>query len=74
MERYKNLGHNSGIVSFDLGMSSIAVLFHDGHKYTYTLQSAGSGNIDYMKKLAISGKGLNSFINLHVKNKYSYKN
>ncbi|HEX9805190.1 MAG TPA: hypothetical protein VGA67_05905 [Candidatus Dojkabacteria bacterium] len=73
MERYKNLGGDSGVVAYEIGDDFIKVRFHDGSLYLYNYQSAGSNNIETMKELAIAGKGLNSFINKVVKNRYASK-
>ncbi len=67
MERYRNSGGDSGVVAYDIGPDSITVMFSDGSIYLYTYQSAGSANIERMKRLAIDGEGLNSFINRCVK-------
>lgn len=73
MERYRNLGGNSGVVAYELGDNSITVEFSDGWRYLYTFESAGSHNIEQMRQLAIAGRGLNSFINTNVRKKYASK-
>ena len=73
MERYRNRGGDSGIVSYQIGPSFIKVKFSDGAIYIYTNQSAGNANIEYMKQLAIDGEGLNSFINRRVRKCYARK-
>ena len=73
MERYKNLSGSSGVSAYEIGTDSITVQFNDGWYYLYTNGSAGSGNISQMKQLAIAGRGLNSFINTHVKKLYESK-
>jgi hypothetical protein len=72
MVRYKNLGYDSGIRSFQIGDHHIVVRFADGATYEYTNQSAGINNVQ-MKMLALNGRGLNSFINRNVKKRYSRK-
>lgn len=73
MERYKNRGGDSGIVSYQIEPDFITVKFSDGVTYIYTNQSAGNANIEHMKKLAIAGEGLNSFINRCVRKCYARK-
>ncbi|MCX6580511.1 MAG: hypothetical protein NT166_10030 [Candidatus Aminicenantes bacterium] len=74
MERYKNLGGSSNVVAYEIGEDYIKVQFRDRNKfYLYNYQSAGINNIEHMKKLAITGKGLNGFIRKVVKNKYASK-
>ena len=73
MKPYANLGGDSGIVAYEDGPDFIKVQFSDGSIYLYTDASAGSNNIAYMKQLAESGEGLNSFINRHVRDLYAAK-
>ena len=73
MEIYKNLGGNSGVTGYEIEPESITVKFYDGGIYLYTYQSAGKDNIEYMKTLAIAGRGLNSFISRIVKKMYARK-
>lgn len=73
MERYKNLGGNSGIMAYEIDDQSITVEFQDGSVYLYTYDSAGAENIERMKKLAIAGEGLNSFINTTPSVRKGYK-
>ena len=73
METYKNLGGESGIKAYEIGSDSITVQFYDGSAYVYDYQSAGLENVEQMKRLAIAGEGLNSFIAQNVKKDYAAK-
>ena len=73
MERYKNLGGDSGVYGYETGPDFIRVQFNDGSVYLYNNTVTGSGNIDRMKSLALGGHGLNAFINTHVKKRYARK-
>ena len=73
MERYKNLGGDSGVYGFDIGNDYIRVQFNDNSVYLYTDKSAGSHNIEKMKRLARYGEGLNAFINTTVRKSYERK-
>lgn len=73
MEPYKNLGHDSGIAAYEIGDDLIKVKFKQGGTYVYTYQSAGKNHIETMKKLAISGQGLNSYISRNVKHLFARK-
>ncbi|MBV6410687.1 MAG: hypothetical protein GAKPKEKM_01509 [Rhodocyclaceae bacterium] len=73
MDRYKNLDGDSGVVGYEIADTSITVGFRDGSIYLYTYQSAGAENIERMKKLAIAGEGLNSFIIRVVRKGYASK-
>jgi hypothetical protein len=52
MERYRNLGGDSGVAAYENGPDFIRVQFSDGSVYLYTYASAGAQNIEYMKQLA----------------------
>ena len=73
MERYKNLGGDSGVVAYEIGPDFIRVQFANGSVYLYTYGSAGSNNIERMKQLARLGQGLNSFIMTTVRKAYARK-
>lgn len=73
MEYYRNLNGDSGVAGFNLGNDSITVYFKDGAAYLYTYGSAGAGNIEQMKKLALTGSGLNTYINKYVRKLYAAK-
>lgn len=70
MKKYANLNGSSGVDAYEYGSDYIRVQFTTGAVYTYSYASAGSENIETMKVLADSGRGLNSFINKYVKFKY----
>jgi len=70
MERYRNAGGDSGVYAYEIGNDFIKVQFKDSKTYLYTYSSAGSHHIEKMKALAIRGKGLNGYINSHVKYNY----
>jgi hypothetical protein len=73
MTRYKNLAGDSGVAAYATTDESITVHFQDGSAYRYTNASAGRWNVDRMKALADHGRGLNTFITAHVKDKYAAK-
>lgn len=73
MERYANLGGDSGVVGYEIGNDFIRVQFSDGSVYLYTNASAGAENIEQMKRLARNGQGLNAFINRHVRKAYAQR-
>ncbi|MBS0420445.1 MAG: hypothetical protein JSR66_22250 [Proteobacteria bacterium] len=73
MERYLNRSGNSRIVAYKVGPASITVQFSDGSLYLYTYESAGAENIERMKELAVSGRGLSSFIAATASNRYEQK-
>jgi len=70
MERYRNSGGDSGVSAYEIGADYIIVKFSTGKTYTYSYRKAGKTHVDQMKNLAQRGKGLNSYINSHVKDLY----
>jgi len=73
MTRYKNLESDSGIIAYETASDSISVVFKDRSLYMYTYRSAGQANIQRMKALAATGRGLNTFISQNVKKAYASK-
>jgi hypothetical protein len=73
MERYANLGGNSSVIGYRIGIGWIDVQFQDRHIYRYTNASADPSNIVTMHGLALAGRGLCSFIQKHVKHRYASK-
>ena len=62
MQSYSNLGGNSGVRAFGIGDDYIEVQFQTGRIYKYSYRSAGKVKVEEMKRLALQGYGLNSYI------------
>ena len=64
MVPYKNLSGKSGVLAYENSNDYIIIQFKEGREtiYTYTYQSAGISAIGTMKKLALAGSGLNSYV------------
>lgn len=73
MARYANLGGNSSIIEYSIGDDYIDVKFSDGFMYRYSYGSAGSAKVNEMKRLAVAGQGLNSYIMRHARFNYERK-
>ena len=73
MTLYQNLGGKSGVHSYEIGMSCITVQFNDSSRYLYNTTRTSTYNIEQMQRLAIHGRGLNSFISRTVKKGYAVK-
>lgn len=73
MQIYKNLGGNSNVSAFELGDNYIDVQFNGGAIYRYSYMSAGVLKVDKMKRLALQGYGLNSYIMRNVRMDYESK-
>ncbi|MBF0229185.1 MAG: hypothetical protein HQK63_06280 [Desulfamplus sp.] len=71
MQKYADINGDSGVYGFEIQTSAITVWFKGTQRpYTYSYQSAGQSNVEEMKRLALSGNGLNAFINRNVKFDY----
>lgn len=71
MQKYRDIDNDSGVDSFHIEPTLIKVWFKKSRQaYTYTYQSAGQFHVEEMKKLALAGNGLNSYIQRYTKNLY----
>ncbi len=70
MQLYKNLGGNSNVRAFFIGEDYIDVQFNGGSIYRYSYRSAGKDKVEQMKKLAVQGCGLNSYIMRNARKDY----
>lgn len=73
MEHYKNLGGNSGALTYRIEDEAIVVRFREGGSYRYDYAAPGKGDVEAMKQLALAGRGLCTYINKHVRDRYSAK-
>lgn len=73
MQSYANKGGDSGVVGFEITDDSITVQFRDGWKYVYDNSAPGKSVVAEMKKFALAGQGLNSYISRVVKKSFSRK-
>jgi hypothetical protein len=71
--RYKNLSGDSKVVRYEIAKDGMTVEFKDHTSYRYTNQTADPANIRKMKTLAEAGKGLGTFIEAHVKDRFLRK-
>jgi hypothetical protein len=73
MQRYNGADRDSGIDAYEAGANYMRVRFIHGGTYVYTYRSAGRHHIENMKLLAKSGKGLNTYINDYVSERFELK-
>jgi hypothetical protein len=73
MKPYKNLNSDSGVIAYEIADKSITIKFRDGGKYLYDYVSPGQADVDEMKRLALAGKGLATYINAHVRERFAGK-
>lgn len=71
LRRYKNRHHDSGVTAYEIGDDYIKVEFAEGPLYLYTHEIPGARKVEQMKKLAMEGKGLSTYISRNVRDKYA---
>ncbi|MCU0090463.1 hypothetical protein N8H72_10875 [Pseudomonas koreensis] len=73
MEQYKNLAGDSGVIAYELGRGSITIQFAEGayRTYLYDSHKPGAVIVAELMRLAVAGRGLNSYINRYVKKNYA---
>ena len=71
MDRYRNLGNNSGVGAYEIDLESIKVKFTTGAVCLYNYTSTGAPQVERMKILALKGVGLNSYIGRVARKKYA---
>lgn len=74
MTKYLNKSGKSSVLGYSHTEDSISILFKDQkYVYTYNVMKPGLAKVQKMIQLAISGKGLNSFIKTKVNGNYFLK-
>ena len=73
MKRYQNLSGKSQVTMYELAKDVVTIRYANQEVYRYSNQSAGRENISKMKVLAQAGKGLETFVNANVKEKFARK-
>jgi len=71
MQRYRSRKPSVGVRAFALHDTSIDIEFQDGRRYRYDYNKPGEQKVEIMKRLAIAGEGLTTFINQHVRDAYA---
>lgn len=71
MQPYKN--KRSGIKGFEIHESNIILQFQDGGGYLYDYEKPGKKHVEQMKRLALKGKDLATYVNQHVRENYKAK-
>jgi len=73
MQAYKNLSGTSGVVAFQIGDHHIDIEFAGRKRYRYDYTKPGEKEVETMKTLAKSGKGLATFISQNVGERFAAK-
>ena len=71
--RYKNLSGASKVARYEITKDTVTIRFTDSSVYIYSNQSATPSNISKMKTLAVAGKGLGTFIDANLKDRFMRK-
>jgi len=74
MHKYHS-DHDSGVVAYNIEDRDIKILFppdKDGQPfvYTYSYAKPGKKHVEEMKKLAVKGSDLATYINKNIREKY----
>lgn len=67
---YRNLRGNSPVIGYEIEPTHINVMFQGGRTYSYSYASAGSHNVEQMKRLAREGAGLSAYITRNARFDY----
>jgi hypothetical protein len=73
MTRYKNLSGKSGVDSYEIREKSIVIKFRYAGKYLYNYDRPGEKHVEEMKRLAVGGRDLSTYISRIVKKKFAKK-
>lgn len=67
---YRNRSGSSAVDSYALMDDGIVIRFSDGSTYRYGEEHPGRYHVGQMKSLAMSGRGLATYINRYVRDKH----
>jgi hypothetical protein len=73
MKRYSDLSGTSGVRAYAISEHAVTVQFADGVTYVYSYASAGRERVEAMKRCALAGCGLATYISKHVGQAYASK-
>jgi len=62
----------TGVVHYEAFKDAIELTFRDGWIYHYSTRKIASHHIKEMKRLAMNGKGLTTYVNQHEEVKHDY--
>ncbi|WP_018616601.1 hypothetical protein [Segetibacter koreensis] len=70
MENYKG-SESGGVAKYQIFDDAIILKFKDGRTYLYDYIKPGKEQVEKMKKLAVDGAGLTTYVNQHVRDNYN---
>ena len=59
-----------GVAAYQILDDAIILEFKDGRTYRYNYLRPGKRHVEEMKKLAVGGSGLTTYVNQHVRDNY----
>jgi hypothetical protein len=69
---YKSLNPDAGVTHYEIQDDAILIDFSDGRfRYLYNEELPGPAHVEAMKQRAVAGKGLTTYINQHVRDRYA---
>lgn len=72
MKTYKGW-ESGGVTAYEILEDGIILKFKDGRSYLYNYENPGKIHVEEMKRLAVKGSGLTTYINQEVRDNYSGK-
>jgi hypothetical protein len=72
MQRYRNLSGDSGVDAYEIGDDFVKVRFKPGVVYWYTEEGIGPRHVAMLKRLALRGRGLGTYISQHREVSHGY--
>ena len=71
---YQSHNPHTGVASYEIADTAIILEFSDGKsRYLYNDEAPGRAHVEAMKRLAVAGKGLTTYVNQHVRDHYAGK-
>jgi hypothetical protein len=71
---YKSRNPDAGVVNFEILPDAILLEFADRKwRYLYNAEKPGLLHVNEMKRLALAGDGLTTYVNQHVRDNYAAK-
>lgn len=70
MKSYEDSSHESGVSAYKTVDNFIPVEFKSGEIYIYDYSSTGRTAVEKMKRLAVSGEGLSTYISREVRKNF----
>ena len=73
LQAYGTVQRPSGVTHFLLLPGAIALLFRNGAAYLYTESRTGEDRVRNMRRLALQGHGLSTYVRRHVGDRFAEK-